>query len=276
LPPLNGFASEWLVFQAILKSPDLPQIGLQIIIPAAGGLLALAAALAAAAFVRLYGVGFLGRGRSLAATRANETDRWSLTAMAVLAAICIFAGIFPGLVVDLMAPTARFVAAASLPLQASQPWMTLVPIAESRSTYNGLLVFVFITFSASIAAWAVHRLASRALRRGPAWDCGFPLAATDTQYGAGSFAQPVRRVLGSVLMQAREQVTMPEPGDMAPARHVVVVRDLVWERLYAPIANVVASGAGVLNKLQFLTIRQYLSLVVASLVALLLALTIWN
>ncbi len=276
LPPLNGFASEWLVFQAILKSPDLPQIGLQIIIPAAGGLLALAAALAAAAFVRLYGVGFLGRGRSLAATRANETDRWSLTAMAVLAAICIFAGIFPGLIIDLMAPAARFVAGNSLPVQTLQPWLTLVPIAESRSTYNGLLVFVFITFSASIAAWAVHRFASRALRRGPAWDCGYPLAVTDTQYGAGSFAQPVRRVLASVLMQAREQVTMPEPGDMAAARHTVIVRDLVWEKLYAPIANGVAAGAGVLNKLQFLTIRQYLSLVVASLVALLLALTIWN
>src|SRR5690606_9000000 len=67
LPPLNGFASEWLTFQAILQSPDLPQWGLKLMVPAMGGLLALAAALAAACFVRAFGITFLGRPRSPAA-----------------------------------------------------------------------------------------------------------------------------------------------------------------------------------------------------------------
>jgi len=74
LPPLNGFASEWLIFPSVLKSPDLPQIGLQMMFPAAGGLLALAAALAAATFVRIYGVAFLGRARSNAAREARDLD----------------------------------------------------------------------------------------------------------------------------------------------------------------------------------------------------------
>lgn len=52
LPPLNGFVSEWLLFQSVLQSPRLPQPGLQFLVPAAGGLLALTAALASAAFVR--------------------------------------------------------------------------------------------------------------------------------------------------------------------------------------------------------------------------------
>src|SRR5947208_10405466 len=61
LPPFNGFVSEWLMFQAVLQSPELPQWGLKIMGPAVGALLALAAALAAACFVSVYGAAFLGR-----------------------------------------------------------------------------------------------------------------------------------------------------------------------------------------------------------------------
>ena len=67
LPPLNGFVSEWLTFQAILLSPQLPQWGLKILVPAVGALLALSAALAAACFVKAFGVTFLGRPRTEAA-----------------------------------------------------------------------------------------------------------------------------------------------------------------------------------------------------------------
>lgn len=276
LPPLNGFASEWLVFQSVLKSPELPQIGLQILIPAAGGLLALAAALAAAAFVRLYGVGFLGRGRSDAARQAAETDRLSLAAMGTLAIFCLLAGVFPGAVIDILAPAVDAMIGQTLPLQSDQPWLTLVPIAETRSTYNGLLVLLFITASAATAAWTVHRFASHRLRRAPAWDCGFPNADPVTQYGAGSFAQPVRRVLGTVLMRAREEVVMPSPGDMLPARYKVHVHDFIWEGLYLRIAALVGAAATSLNRLQFLTIRKYLSLVMLSLVGMLLVVVLWT
>ena len=72
LPPLNGFVSEWLTFQAILVSPQVPQWGLKFLIPAVGALLALSAALAAACFVKAFGVTFLGRPRSPnAASRAG-------------------------------------------------------------------------------------------------------------------------------------------------------------------------------------------------------------
>src|SRR6185437_12881380 len=86
LPPLNGFVSEWLTFQAILLSPQLPSWALKLIVPAAGALLALSAALAAACFVRVYGIAFLGRPRSDAPRDAHETDGISVVAMAILAA----------------------------------------------------------------------------------------------------------------------------------------------------------------------------------------------
>src|SRR5690606_11873651 len=75
LPPLNGFVSEWLTFQAILLSPGIPDWGLKFAVPATGALLALSAALAAAVFVRAFGIGFLGRARSPVADGAHESDR---------------------------------------------------------------------------------------------------------------------------------------------------------------------------------------------------------
>ena len=275
LPPLNGFASEWLAFQAILLSPQLQAPALKIMVPAVGALLALAAALTAAAFVRTYGIAFLGRPRSAAAETARETDRWSLAAMFLLATLCLLAGVLPGLVIDALAPAVGGLVGAHMPNQMAQPWLSIVPVAQSRSSYNGLLVLVFITASASLAAFAIHRLASRAVRRAPAWDGGYPEMSPATQYTAGSFAQPIRRVFASIVFRARDEVTMPPPGDLAPARFRLELHDPVWETLYAPIAGAVGYVADRLNHLQFLTIRVYLSLVFLALVGLLLVLAVW-
>ena len=275
LPPFNGFVSEWLTFQAILLSPQLPSWGLKLLVPAAGALLALAATLAAACFVRAFGMTFLGRPRSSAVERAHETDRWSLAAMFALAALCLVAGILPGVFIDALAPVVQGMVGARMPVQTGVEWLSIVPIAESRSSYNGLLVFVFMVISGTLAAWAIHRLASDKLRRGPAWDCGYPDPSPATQYTASSFAQPIRRVFGTMVFRAREHVDMPPPGDMRPARLTVEWRDLIWDTLSAPIADGVMTAASRLNHLQFLTIRQFLSLVFAALVLLLLMLAIW-
>jgi NADH:ubiquinone oxidoreductase subunit 5 (subunit L)/multisubunit Na+/H+ antiporter MnhA subunit len=275
LPPLNGFVSEWLTFQAILLSPQLPSWGLKFLVPAVGALLAMSAALAAACFVKAFGVTFLGRPRTPAAEQAHETDRFSLAAMFGFAALCLVVGIVPGLFIDALAPVSDMLVGERMPVQRGVEWLSIVPIAESRSSYNGLLVFVFMLLSGSLAAFAIHRLASDRLRRAPPWDCGYPDASPATQYTADSFAQPIRRVFGSVVFRAREQATMPPPGDNRPARLIVVVRDLVWDGIYAPIAAGVAIASERLNHLQFLTIRQYLSLVFGALVTLLLVLAIW-
>src|ERR1700736_4065597 len=162
LPPLNGFVSEWLTFQAILLSPDLPQWDLKILVPAVGALLALSAALAAACFVKAFGVTFLGRPRTPAAAAATEVDRFSRATMMLFASICLIAGIFPGLVIDALAPVVAALVGGTMPVQRAIPWLSIVPIAVSRSSYNGLLVFVFIAISATLAAYAIHRLASHA------------------------------------------------------------------------------------------------------------------
>ena len=276
LPPLNGFVSEWLVFQAILLSPSLPVWALKLMIPAVGAMLALAAALAGACFVRLFGIAFLGRPRSAEAVGAVDVDGFSLTSMGVLSGLCLLTGIFPGVVIDALAPIVRGLVGANMTAQDAIPWLSIVPIAESRSSYNGFLVFFFIAFSALLAAFVIHRLASSKIRRAPAWDCGFPQADPVTQYSAESFAQPVRRVYAGFAFRSEERIDMPPPGDLRPARFEAPLHDRAWELFYAPVIAAVQAVANRLNGLQFLTIRQYLSLVFGALVFLLLVLASWT
>jgi formate hydrogenlyase subunit 3/multisubunit Na+/H+ antiporter MnhD subunit len=276
LPPLNGFVSEWLTFQAILLSPSLPSWALKLLVPAAGATLALSAALAAACFVKAFGVSFLGRPRTSAAAAARETDGISLAAMFSFALVCLLAGVLPGLIIDLLAPVVQALTGARMPQQSALAWLSIVPVAESRSSYNGLLLFLFIGLSTLLTVEVVHRFASRTVRRGPAWDCGFPLADASAQYTADSFAQPIRRVFGSIAFRAREHVDMPPPGDARAARLAVKLRDPLWDNLYLPAARGIAFAAERLNHLQFLTIRQYLSLVFVALVGLLLLVSIWT
>jgi hydrogenase-4 component B len=275
LPPLNGFISEWLAFQAILLSPQLPSWGLKLLVPTVGALLALSAALAAACFVKAFGITFLGRPRSPAAESAHEADSFSLAAMFSLAALCLIAGTLPSIFIDALAPVTQSLVGAQMPAQSSKQWLSIVPIAESRSSYNGLLVFLFMLASGALAAFAIHRLASDKLRRAPPWDCGYPDPSPMTQYSGDSFAQPIRRVFGTVVFRARESVEMPPPLNARPARLHVELQDLIWETLYVPIGRAVGFAADRLNYLQFLTIRQFLTLVFAALVLLLLVLAIW-
>ena len=274
LPPLNGFVSEWLMLQAVLIGPAFPQWTLKLLTLAMGAAVALVAALAAAAFARMFGIAFLGRPRSPEAAGAREVDAPMRYAMAGLAGACLVAGIFPGLMIDALKPLAEATVGAAMPLQSKIPWTSIAPIAEARSSYNGLLVLVFFVASGSAAAYVIHRVASAAIRRAPAWDCGFPNADPSTQYTAVSFAEPIRRVYGGFVFAAQAEVDMPRPGEARPARLTMHMTDRIWHGIYTPIGRAVEAAAARLNPLQFLTIRQYLSVVFGALLALLLLLAI--
>ncbi|HTR15382.1 MAG TPA: hydrogenase 4 subunit B [Roseiarcus sp.] len=275
LPPFNGFVSEWLIFQAILLSPELPSWVLKILTPAVGAVLALSAALAAACFAKAFGITFLGRARSEAGERASESDRFTLGAMLAFAALCLVIGILPGVFIDGLSPAVSGLIGGRMPPQIDNAWLSIAPIAASRSSYNGLLVFLFIVASASLAASFIHRFASAALRRAPAWDCGFPDPSPATQYTADSFAQPIRRVFGAVAYVVRERLDMPVPGETRAARLELRLTDRIWMGLYDPLAAFVEAASLRLNRLQFLTIRQYLSVVFGALVTLLVVLAAW-
>jgi hypothetical protein len=245
-------------------------------IPVDGALLALTAALAAACFVRMHGITFLGRPRSAAAQTAREADACSIAAMLIFAALCLLLGLLPGAVIDGLSPVTASLLGGRMPMQLGDRWLSLVPVSASRSSYNGLLVFLFITASTLIVVFLVHSFASSAKRRSAPWDCGFPDPRPETQYTAESFEQPIRRVFGSLLFQAREVVDMPAPGETRAASITRFARDRVWDGIYMPVAAAVGATADWMNFLQFLTIRRYLGFVFVALVLLLMALALWQ
>ena len=269
LPPFNGFVSEWLTFQAILNGSLLPQWLLKFAVPIVGAMLALAAALAAVCFVKVYGIVFLGRPRRPAAETAREVGPLMLVPMAVLAAACVAIGILPQALIGLLQPVARTLWPDSPPLAAAS-WLWLAPLGGDRSSYSGLVILAAVAVLATLLVLFIHRFASNRVRRSAAWDCGFPDPSPHTQYTAGSFAQPIRRVFGTIVFSARERVDMPAPGDTRPGRVEVTLRDPVWDVLYAPVALAISALADRINVVQFQTIRRYLSLMFGALIVLLL------
>jgi hypothetical protein len=249
---------------------------LRFLSPAVGALLALAAALAAACFVRVFGIAYLGRPRSSEAALAHEASQPQLVAMGILAGLCALGGLFGGVAVWAIQPLLLNLTGAVLPSVGSGPTpFSLVAFDAARSTYDAPTIAVFLLMSGLAITAAIHRFAGRSTRRAPAWDCCFPEASPLTQYTASSFAQPLRRVYGSSVFGAVELVDMPPPGDVRPSKFGVRLHDYVWNFLYEVPAAAILRFSAQLNKLQFLTIRSYLMLMFAALIVLLLIAAVW-
>jgi formate hydrogenlyase subunit 3/multisubunit Na+/H+ antiporter MnhD subunit len=256
LPPLNGFVSEWLILQSLFKGPSLPEWTMKFGVPVVGALLALAAALAAACFVRAFGITFLGRARAAVAAQAREVDPTMRAALIALAVLCVLLGVFPVTVTGGLALVVQPLAGVALPPSADLGWPWLSPAGANQGSYSATVVMFSGAVLMSLAVFTVHRWGTRALRRAPAWDCGHREDIPDAQYTPESMAQPLRRVFGATLFSAREAVDMPMPGDMSPARFSVETRDPLWQGLYEPVARWLNAAADQANRLQFLTVRR--------------------
>jgi hydrogenase-4 component B len=270
LPPLNGFVSEWLILQSLFKGPSLPHWAMKFGVPVVCAFLALAAALAAACFVRAYGIAFLGRPRSAAAAQAVEVTFGMRMAMAALAALCVILGIIPVTVTDALSHVVEPLTGIAFAVSADLGWPWLSPVSATRGSYSATVLVMIGTVLIGVSVVLMHRLGTTAIRRADAWDCGTPGDDPATQYTGQSFAQPLRRAFGHTIFGARETVEMPEPGDDSPARHRVHMVDPVWQYLYVGIMRVVDAIADQVNRLQFLTVRRYLLMMFLTLVFLLL------
>jgi hydrogenase-4 component B len=276
LPPLNGFVSEWLLFQAVLVGPVFPEPILRFLSPVVGAMLALAAGLAAACFVRAFGTVFLGRPRSAEAANAHEAPFSQTAAIGLLAFFCVAGGLFGGFTAYAVDPLLTTLAGASMMKLGEGPTpFSLIAFDEGRSIYDAPTIAFFVAISAVATMTAVHLLASSRTRRSPAWDCGFPDSSPATQYTASSFSQPLRRVYGGIVFRAAENVDMPAPGELRPAAFHVRFTDYLWRFLYAEPAAALWELSKRFNAIHFLTIRRYLVLMFCTLIALLIITATW-
>ncbi len=276
LPPLNGFVSEWLLFQAVLAGPGFPEPILRFLSPVLGAMLALAAGLAAAGFVRAYGTVFLGRPRSREAAEAHEVPFVQIAAIGFLAVLCVLGGLFGGFSAYAIGPLLTTLTGTELTGLANGPTrLSLIAFDQARSIYDAPTIALFVAISSISTMLFVHFFSNRRTRRAPAWDCGFPDASTATQYTGSSFSQPLRRVYKGVVLGSEETLDMPPPGDLRPAHFSIRFKDYAWRALYEAPAEGILALADRANAFQFLSIRQYLVLMFSTLIALLIVTAVW-
>ncbi|MBF0353998.1 MAG: hydrogenase 4 subunit B [Alphaproteobacteria bacterium] len=270
LPPLNGFVSEWLILQSLFLGPKIPNWAMKFGSPVVAALLALSAALAAATFVRAFGMVFLGRARSVAAETAHEVSLSMRAVLVFLAGLCALLGIVPVTVTSQLSEVAQNLIKAQLSETIVQGWPWLAPISETRGSYSGtvLVASVVILILGTVAV--IKGFGTRNIRRGPAWDCGHKEASPSFQYSASSFAQPLRRVYGATLFSAKEEVDMPMPNETRPALLTLRLIDPVWQGIYQPLANGVVNLANRLNRLQTMTVRRHLLMMFLTLLLMLI------
>jgi formate hydrogenlyase subunit 3/multisubunit Na+/H+ antiporter MnhD subunit len=261
LPPFNGFVSEWLTFQAALQAPQLENGVLRAIIPATAALLALAAALAAACFVKAYGVAFLGRPRSRHVTHAREVSTGMLAGMGLLAGLCLLLGVLPTTVIEALGPVTQLLVGQTLPSATARGWLWLTPIAPEVASYSAPFVVLAIALVFGLGYFFLKRRA-KPTRQGHAWDCGFGPLNSRMQYTSSAFSQPIRRVFAPAWKIEERLDTVPETGVLARARslrHQLHVHDWSWLKGYLPIGRLVLGAARRIGHIQTGSIHTYLT-----------------
>jgi hydrogenase-4 component B len=261
LPPFNGFVSEWLTFQAFLLSPSLPSPLLKLLIPMGAALLALTGALAAACFVKVFGVTFLGHWRGHRRPNVREAG-WSMRLGMIMAALsCFGLGILPTLVINWLDTVPGQLFGTRIGASAGAfGWMWLTPVAYERASYSGPIVF-FGILAVVVTAYLLLHVRPGTLQRVPIWDCGFEKIDNRMQYNATSFSMPIRRIFG-FLFHVREQVKVnPESGHKAFPRRLyysLKVRDRIWGWIYKPVIRLSFWVARKVGRLQQGRIQAYL------------------
>jgi len=272
LPLFNGFVSEWLAFQTALQVDVLDNGVLRSLIPVSAAALALTAALAAACFVKVFGLIFLGQARSRNSEKAHEVkDIGMLAGPAMLAGLCFFIGIFPGVIIHLINNVSGQLLGQTLPNDSALGWLWLAPVSAEQASYSAPLVLIGALIAGGFCYWYLHRSLLVA-RRAETWDCGFGGLTPRMQYSSSAFTMPFRRIFAKVWI-IDEQVNKDMQGamnqDVAAVHYQLHIQDHTWPRLYQPIAHGVNSLAKQVGRIQTGNIRTYLGYSFATLLLLL-------
>ena len=204
LPPLNGFVSEWLLFQSLLPGIGSPVPMVAPLMTLAVGVLALTGGLAAAGFVKAFGITFLAIPRSPAAERAHEAPVAMRVGMGILAVACVGFGlaavrVMPALAAVLAGP-------AGLPVPAGGFGSGLflsMPGGFARMS-PALVALGLIPTTGGV--WLAVRIfaARRRVRVSATWGCGRVVQTPRMEYTSTAFAEPLRRVFAELYRPTQD------------------------------------------------------------------------
>jgi hydrogenase-4 component B len=255
LPLFNGFVGEWVIFRSLFAGSLLSNTKAQVILPLTVGILALIGGLAAACFIKVFGVAFLGRPRSVAAEHAEEVPLAMRGGMSLLAAACLLIGIFPGL---LLMPLVSLV-------------QVLVPGAGMPPETLSIVRIIPLAASIILAATIAAALIKRRERIARTWACGLPKLTSRMQYTSTVFSKPIRFVFSSVYRPNRKIDRLPSDQPYFPVSITYhSKRTTSYEKaFYRPFAEMILSAARQLRRMQTGNIQVYLLYIFLTLVLLL-------
>jgi hydrogenase-4 component B len=271
LPPLNGFVSEWLTFQALLQHVRLAAPGLHLVLVLATAALALTAGLGAACFVKAFGITFLALPRSEAAAHAQEATRAERASLLGLAAACVLLGLGPTVVVPALDAAARPVLGAS----AAGAWGgagTLV-VSGGFAGLSTLAIAAALALAVALPAAALALAGvSRRRRMYETWGCGRMLQTARMEYTATAFADPFKRIFRFFYRPEKRLELDLHPESRFFVQRIAYAsptRSLFEEWLYRPLLTALRTTAGHVQRLQSGSTTAYLTYILVALVALL-------
>jgi hydrogenase-4 component B len=277
LPPLNGFASEWLVFQSLLGGVTIPVPEVAVVMPVAVGLLALTSGLAAACFVKAFGITFLALPRSSEAAHAHESPFSMQCGMGLLALACIGLGVAPFAVVPVLGgilaglgglPDTRAEFTYSVFLQTPGVFGQMSPTLMAL----GLLFLLGVVPS---VMWLLRLNYRR--RMSDSWGCGRIGQTARMEYTATAFAEPLKRVFAEIYRPMKELTVDFHPGSKYFVQSIDYRSEITpWfdQSLYRPFLESATFVAQQVRRLQAGSLHLYL-LYIAIVLTLLLVVARW-
>lgn len=203
--PFNGFISEWLTYQSIFSYIAPGQAVVNVLFILAVAALGLAGALAAACFVKLFGISFLGLPRSGCASNAKEVPLPMNMGIGILATLCLTIGVFPlfvaGLIDRAVAGLTGFSVFNQLKGGFIFTWYSM-EVSGSRITPSEILVIILALAALTLAG--IRIFGGRYIeRKYGTWDCGFEALNARMQYTAAGFSKPIKIVFRILFRPSR-------------------------------------------------------------------------
>ena len=274
LPPLNGFISEWLTYQALLQGFGATTIAVRLIFPISGALLALTGALAAACFVKAVGITFLSLPRSPQAEKAHEAPGSMLLGMSILGLACIVLGVFPMVFLPLLDPvTLQFLGEKISPqLIAGNGWI-LTPLGAERGSLStpGIAALFLALLPLPLILWFVF--SRRGSHRVDAtWDCGLDRLTPEMEYTATAYSKPLRMIFQAIYRPRRRI-----QADFGVSRYFTKsirfeshIEPTFEQLLYRPVNRAILRFSRRVRLIQTGSLTTYLVYIFLTLIALLL------
>ncbi|MBW4079349.1 MAG: hydrogenase 4 subunit B [Acidobacteria bacterium] len=261
IPLFSGFSSEWLLFEGLLGGFVSHNSATSIAMLVSVIALALTGGLTAIAFVKAFGIAFLGQPRSINAAEAMEVAPSMRVAMFILCVPSLVLGLAPGSVLPLLNRASN----TGLHFHSSSPLArsTSLILLSSRGSMEPLLI-LGIALTTSLALWGVlAKIARRDVRRVASWSSGRDVLTPRMQYTATSFAEPLQRVFVDVLRPDNDLDVTHESESRYYEQHLAFlnrVDDTIESSIYQPLINAVRRAGTTALRVQNGSIHRYLAL----------------